>query len=224
MNNKRLIGFGLIGALLVGISDFLLGYVDPVTILDSSLIRVGHGVDYNLDLPYISMLVASVGMIFYVFMFWGISNTITNDKLKKIFIITAICGFFGWLMIHYYVASLVYQYAWGIQNGIDIAFEYTSAILDYFSSIIFLWYFIVIIPFVIHFIATITGNTNLSKFSMFGNPLLCLVYIGVLLSILPDTKLSSAIQMGIASEAIFIWVVVLLLSKRKEDSNSIISW
>ena len=219
MNNKKLIALGIIGTLLVGYGDFLLGYVDYTVIGESSLIKTGHGMNYDLYKPFVSMLVASVGMMFYVPMFLGVSKTITSDKLKKMFLVTSVCGFFGWLMIHYYVSSLVYQYAWGIQNGVDVAFEYTSAVLDAFSPLILLWYCIVIIPFIIHLLATIMGKTNLHKATALANPLLCLVYIAIILSILPQSKFATAIKMGIASEAIFIWVIILLLVKRNEDKT-----
>ena len=219
MNNKNFIAIGIIGALLVGFGDFLLGYVDYIIIENSSLIKTGHGMDYDLYKPIVSMVVASIGMIFYVPMFLGISKTITNDKLKKIFLVMSACGFFGWLTIHYYVSSLVYQYAWGVQNGVEVAFEYTTAVLDAFSPIILLWYGIVIIPFIIHFFATILGKTNLHKATALANPLLCLVYIAIILSILPQSKLTSAIQMSIASEAILVWIITLLLFIREKKGT-----
>ena len=217
MSNKKLIALGIIGALLVGLGDYLLGYVEPTVIENSSLLKIGYGADYNLYLPIVSMLVASVGMIFYVPMFLGISNTITSSKLKKAFLVTSACGFFGWLMIHYYVSSLVYQYAWGVQNGVNNAFEYTTAVLDAFSPIISSWYCIVIIPFILHFFATITGKTSLPKATTLANPLLCLLYIAIILSVLPESKFASALQMGIASEAILIWIITLLSSYHRKD-------
>ena len=214
-NNMFLIA-GIIGTVFVGYGDWLLGYVAPDVIGTSSLLCVGHGMDYALWKPIASMLTGIIGMLLYVPFFMEVSKTITNDRTRKAFSISASCGFLGYLLIHYYVASLVFQYSWGVKNAVENAFEYTSAVLEAFSPVIMILYAIVIIPFIIHFWATIKGKTNLPKLSVVANPLCVLIFLALIVSCLPDSKFASGLKMGIASEAIFTWAIVLFLMTKKK--------
>ena len=216
---KRWIALGIVGSLLIGYGDWLLGYVDPIILDDSFYLRSGHGVTYELWKPIVSMIVATVGMLFYIPLFYGLSQTIQTKRTKIVFLVTSIFGLTGWLLVHYYVSSLVYQYAWGVQHNIPEAFEYTTAVLEAFFPFLLTCFATGGIPAIVHLIATLKGKTCLQKWTAFVNPIFGLSIIAIIIYIAPQSKFIDGIRMMMIHESMFIWSVAILISRKKTHNH-----
>lgn len=217
-NYKTLVAIGLIGTLLIGFGDWLLGCVTPTVVGNSFYIRTGHGENYGLWRPVVSMIVAIAGMPFYMSFFYGISNTFTHKRTKKIFVVCSVFALFCWLIIHYYVSSFIYQYAWGIQNNVEGTYTYATEVSLAFLPLIILCVFFAGLPFIIHFITTLRGTTCLPKWAVLFNAIPCAAYIFVVMLLLPTSHFNEGLRMAIVHEACFLWGLGIILYRKKNIS------
>ena len=69
-----------------GIGDWLLGYVDPGIVNESfSVIKAGHGADYDLFKITITLLFGAIGVPFLMLGCVKMADLITEEKKKKNF-------------------------------------------------------------------------------------------------------------------------------------------
>ncbi len=201
---------GILGALLMGSGDWLLGYADPAIVGNCPILRAGYAQGYALWRPAAAMVAGDVGALCYLGGLWGMSLTIRDKRLQKAFWITAAASLFGWLLIHYFFCQIIYQYAWLSQAGDPLAYDSAAAVYSAFYPTVGPWYLIMAIPFVIHLAATLRGRTVLTRWTALLHPVVWIVLLNLAFSLLPQTPFIYGLRMGAMSETMLIWFITAL--------------
>ena len=109
---------GLVGCVLFGIGDWLLGYVDPQPVSELfSVLKTGHGMDYALWKITLTLVLGAIGVPFMMAGCMRMANLVTDEKRKNTLKWSMILLPVGWLLIHFTVSCGIYTYAWNLQKG-----------------------------------------------------------------------------------------------------------
>lgn len=131
---------GIIGAVCFGIGDWLLGYVDPGIVNESfSVIKAGHGADYDLFKITITLLFGAIGVPFLMLGCVKMADLIMEEKKKKTFRFWMALLPVGWLIIHFTVSVFIYAYSWSMQNGMSETAEKLAADIEHASTLKGAW-------------------------------------------------------------------------------------
>jgi len=145
---------------------------------------------------------------------------LSNHKTRKVYCAAMEAGFLGWLFIHYFFCQLIYQYAWGIQNGDAMALQAADAVYRAFAVPFYGWYLLMDIPFLIHLVAIIRGNSLLPRRAAALHPLPVILLLRVLTNVLPQTPFVYGLGLGAMNEGMIIWFIAALFAgelKRRPD-------
>lgn len=206
---------GILGALLLLTGDWLLGYVDPAPLAaGSSILRAGYARDYALWRPVAAMASGALGMLCYLPGLWGMALTIRDKRWRRRFCWAMAAGLPGWMLIHYFFSQLIYQFAWGCQNGDPMALEAACAVNLAFRCPVGVWYVLMAVPFVLHLILTARGRTHLPRWTALLSPAVCLAVLRVLTAALPQTPFVYGLNIGAMNESMLIWFAAALLAGR----------
>ena len=85
-NSRALWLIGIIGCILFGIGDWLLGFVDPGIVSEKfSVIRAGNGADYDLAKVVWTLALGTAGMAFLIPGFRAQADILRDEKDKPLF-------------------------------------------------------------------------------------------------------------------------------------------
>ena len=206
---------GIIGAVCFGIGDWLLGYVDPGIVNESfSVIKAGHGADYDLFKITLTLLFGAIGVPFLMPGCVKMADLITEEKKKKTFRFWMALLPVGWLIIHFTVSVFIYAYSWSMQNGMYETAEKLAADIEHMMQPAqIVSYLFIGIPIVLLIVYVLRGKTLLKKRSQFFTPLLWMALLSGLKFIVPATPFSNGIDTFCMNAGLIIWFVYLIAAK-----------
>ena len=105
-------GIGIFASLLMILSDWLLGYVNPSKVGDNFMILEGYS-KFSLWRATVSMALATIATMLYLFPLYGIMLSISEKSIKyrKLFLVFVVIGIMPWLFIHMYYSMAIYNYS-----------------------------------------------------------------------------------------------------------------
>ena len=206
---------GIIGAVCFGIGDWLLGYVDPGIAGESfSVIKAGHGADYDLFKITITLLFGAIGVPFLMLGCVKMADLITEEKKKKNFRFWMALLPVGWLIIHFTVSVFIYAYSWSMQNGMSETAEKLAADTQHMMQPAqIVSYLFIGIPLVLLIVYVLRGKTVLKKRSQFFTPLLWMALLSGLKFVIPASPFSNGIDTFCMNAGLIIWFVYLMAVK-----------
>lgn len=214
---------GCIGALLLAIGDWLIGYIDP-TIIGDSMILVKGCRNVGYIRPVLSMLFAMVGAIMCTYGMLCKSDTIQSEsKFKSLYKYSVIFGALQWIFIHFIFCGFryQYQYLWNENYG-ELACDAINKVTEAFMPIILLSFMIIIIPFVVYFLALLRKKTLFPRWMTICYMFTFSVIFKIVAQILGDTSISNGFSTSSNNMAIAIWflcVYVYLSKFHRENKN-----
>jgi energy-converting hydrogenase Eha subunit C len=187
---------GIIGCLLFGLGDWLLGFVDPVKIDGDTFyfISAGHGAEYADWKIAVTLAAAVIGVLFLQQGFVHIADIMKDDRdragAQRVFTFMT----FGWLIIHFVVAANVWGYSYACRAyGSEQAALLSAGMNKVFAPCLYLAYFIAAVALIDLVIVTARGRTILKRREAFFTPLTWIVVIGAVTLVLPASPFSKGL-------------------------------
>jgi len=208
---------GIIGAVCFGIGDWLLGYVDPGIVNESfSVIKAGHGADYDLFKITITLLFGAIGVPFLMLGCVKMADLITEEKKTFRFWMALLPV--GWLIIHFTVLISIYVYSWCMHSGTaETAEKLATDILQMMQPAQMVSWLFAGIPLVLLIVYVLRGKTVLKKRSQFFTPLLWMALLSGLKFVIPASPFSNGIDTFCMNAGLIIWFVYLIAIKTEEN-------
>ena len=208
---------GIIGCLLFGIGDWLLGFVDPGKV-DGDVfyfISAGHGVDYADWKIVVTLVLAVIGVLFFSQGCIHIADYMKNEKdragARRVFTFIT----YPWLTIHFTVTIMVFVYSYMCKNVGESQAALMSQYMDrLFDPFVFLSYFILLVAFADPIIVIARGRTIFKKREAFFTPLTWCAVIGLISIILPESAFSKGLYTFCMNGGMIIWFVRGLIPER----------
>ena len=203
---------GSIGAGFLAVGDWLIGCIDPASIGDSMILVKGcNGIGYIR--PVLSMFVALLGVIMCTYGMSCMADTIIEkSKLKSLYRNSVIWGALQWLFIHFVFCGFryIYQYLWHEGYG-DLAFKAVNAASEAFMPVFLISYVIIIVPYVVFFIALLRKKTVFPRWTAGFYMLTFTVIFKALAAALGKTPLANGISTASNNMAIAIWLLCAVI-------------
>ncbi|MBO6113469.1 MAG: hypothetical protein J6P57_00270 [Lachnospiraceae bacterium] len=201
---------GIIGCVLFGIGDWLLGFVNPDKVEGDTFyfISAGHGAGYADWKILVTMVCAVIGVLF---MYQGcvhIADYMIDEKDKvgaaRVF------AFFTymWLVLHFIVTVNVFAYSYMCKNfGTEEAALMSKSMDKVFSPALYIAYFFIAIALVDFIIVIARGRTTLKKREAFFTPLTWILIIGLISMIIPNSAFSKGLYTFCMNGGMIVWFV-----------------
>ena len=209
---------GIIGCLLFGIGDWLLGYVDPKEVPYDVFyfISAGHGAGYTDWKITVTMVCAVIGVLFLWQGFVHISNLMTGEKDRsgaaRIFTFLT----YSWMIIHFTVTIMVFIFSYSCRNiGMEQAVIITNGLDKVLDPCIFVAYLILGTAMIDLIIVIARGKTKLNRSDAFITPLTWMLLIGAVSFILPASPFSKGLYTFCMNGGMIVWFVRLLIRRNK---------
>ena len=201
---------GIIGCVLFGIGDWLLGFVNPDKVEGDTFyfIAAGHGTDYaDWKIP-VTMVCAVIGVLF---MYQGcvhIADYMIDEKDKagaaRVFAFLT----YAWLVLHFIVTINVFAYSYICKNvGSEEAALMSKNIDKVFSPGLYIAYFLIAIALVDFIIVIARGRTTLKKREAFFTPLIWICVIGLISMVMPVSAFSKGLYTFCMNGGMIVWLV-----------------
>lgn len=222
MSERKYIYLGIIGAILFGIGDWLLGYVDvtPITGTAFEYIRAGHGAGYDTLRAIAAMVTGTVGLLFYYPALTHMGDVVKDEASKSRLNHMFGAGAFAWLLIHYFYGVNVFCYSWMMQNGGEaLAGELSAALGNAMQWGVAVGYIPLALPNVIHLIDIIRGKTNLKKSAAFFHPLVWIVIFNIVGNALPASPFSYGFYTFCMNAGMLVWFAYMAIVGSKNESE-----
>lgn len=212
--NKKYWILGIVGCICFGIGDWLLGYVEPGMVTEQfSVLKTGHGVEYNLIKLTVTLFLGALGV---PFMFIGcakIAEIVSDQKKRARLHFTMMLLPVGWLLIHFSVSMGIYSYSWLMHTGeTEIAQEMAISTMSMLQSTQIVAYFFAGIPLLLLPVYTLQGKTALKKHSLWFTPLLWMAFMSCLKFFIPMTPFTNGIDTFCMNGGMIVWFLYLTLS------------
>lgn len=208
---------GIIGCLLFGIGDWLLGYVDPGKVPYDVFyfISAGHGAEYPDWKITVTMVCAIIGVLFLWQGFVHISDLMTEEKDRagaaRVFTFLT----YSWLIIHFVVTLMVFIHSYSCRNiGIEQAVIITDGLDKVLDPCILIAYLILGIAMIDLIIVIARGKTVLKRTEAFITPLTWMLLIGAVSFILPASPLSKGLYTFCMNGGMSAWFIRLLVRRK----------
>lgn len=208
---------GIIGCLLFGIGDWLLGYVDPGKVPYDVFyfISVGHGAEYPDWKITVTMVCAIIGVLFLWQGFVHISDLMTEEKDRagaaRVFTFLT----YSWLIIHLVVTLMVFMHSYSCRNiGIEQAVIITKGLDKVLDPCILIAYLILGIAMIDLIIVIARGMTVLKRTEAFITPLTWMLLIGAVSFILPISPFSKGLYTFCMNGGMSAWFIRLLVRRK----------
>lgn len=211
---------GLIGALLLGIGDWLLGFVDAAPLAGEafSYLRAGHAAaNYSLLRPVLTMALGAAGVLCYYPCFIHMGDIVTDEKQRKTVNFLFGLGSFSLILIHYFYAIIVFVYAWMNQNGgEELAGALSVAMDGAMDKGVMIGFFALWIPQVVLFVKILRGRTVLPRWAVTFHPMMWMILFSALgLVVLPNSSFAYGLYTFGTNGGMIIWLsAVFVLGKR----------
>ena len=209
---------GIIGCLLFGIGDWLLGFVDPANVEGDVFyfISSGHGTGYADWKIVVTLLSAVIGVLFFSQGCVHIADYMKDEKdisgARRVFTFIT----YPWLTIHFTVTIMVFTYSYMCKNVGEVQAARMSQYMDrLFDPFILLSYIILLIAFADLIIVIARGRTILKKTEAFFTPLTWIALIGLISMILPESAFSKGLYTFCMNGGMIIWFVREIFGSRR---------
>ncbi len=213
---------GIIGCVLFGIGDWLLGYVDPGAVPGDVFyfISAGHGAVYQEWKIMLTMVCAIVGVLFLWQGFVHISDLMKEEKDRagaaRIFTFLT----YSWLIIHFVVTIMVFIYSYTFRTiGSEQAVIITNGLDKVMDPCILIAYFILVIAMIDLIIMIAKGKTKLERSDAFMTPLTWMILIGAVSLIIPTSPFSKGLYTFCMNGGMIIWFIRLLVFQKLGNEN-----
>lgn len=215
MNRKYAI-HGIIGCVLFGIGDWLLGYVDPGEVTGDVFyfISAGHGEGYQDWKIMLTMVCAIIGVLFLWQGFVHISDLMKEerDRAGAIRVFTFLT--YSWLIIHFVVTIMVFIYSYTFRTiGSEQAVIITNGLDKVVDPCILMAYFILVIAMIDLIIMIAKGRTKLERSDAFMTPLTWMILIGAVSLIIPTSPFSKGLYTFCMNGGMIVWFIRLMVQR-----------
>jgi hypothetical protein len=209
---------GIIGCVLFGVGDWLLGFVDPGEVPEDVFyfISAGHGAGYPDWKIMVTMVCAIIGVLFLWQGFVHISDLMKeeNDRegAKRVFTFLT----YSWLIIHFVVTIIVFIYSYSCRTlGRDQAVIITNGLDKVLDPCILIAYLILGIALIDLIIIIARGRTKLKRTDAFITPLTWMLMIGAVFMVLPASMFSKGLYTFCMNGGMIVWFIRLLIRPEK---------
>lgn len=220
--NKKYAIQGIIGCLLFGVGDWLLGFVDPAKVEGDVFyfISAGHGADYADWKIVVTLVCAVIGVLFLSQGCVHIADYMTGEKEKagarRVFTHLT----YPWLMIHFTVTIMVFTYSYLCKNvGSEQAAMMSKYMDELFDPFVLLSYGIVLVVFADMIIVIARGKTILKRREAFFSPVTWICVIGLVSMLLPESAFSKGLYAFCMNGGMIIWFTREIICKREGENN-----
>ena len=205
---------GIIGCVLFGVGDWLLGFVDPGKVPEDVFyfISAGHGAGYPDWKIMVTMVCAIIGVLFLWQGFVHISDLMKEEKdmegAKRVFTFLT----YSWLIIHFVVTIIVFIYSYSCRTlGSEQAVIITNGLDKVLDPCILIAYFILGIALIDLIIIIARGRTKLKRTDAFITPLTWMLIIGAVSMVLPASMFSKGLYTFCMNGGMIVWFIRLLI-------------
>ncbi len=210
---------GIIGCLLFGLGDWLLGYVDPGKIDGDTFyfISAGHGAAFADWKITVTLAAAVIGVLFLQQGFVHIADIMKDDRdragAQRVFTFMT----YPWIVIHFVVTAIVFVYSYTCRvAGEELAVQITGGMDKVFDVCVLIAYFILAVSLIDLVIVTARGRTILKRREAFFTPLTWIVVIGAVALLLPASPFSKGLYTFCMNGGMLVWFVRLLFVKGED--------
>ena len=205
---------GIIGCVLFGVGDWLLGFVDPGKVPEDVFyfISAGHGAGYPDWKIMVTMVCAIIGVLFLWQGFVHISDLMKEEKdkegAKRVFTFLT----YSWLIIHFVVTIIVFIYSYSCRTlGSEQAVIITNGLDKVLDPCILIAYLILGIALIDLLIIIARGRTKLKRTDAFITPLTWMLIIGAVSMVLPASMFSKGLYTFCMNGGMIVWFIRLLI-------------
>ena len=205
---------GIIGCVLFGVGDWLLGFVDPGKVPEDVFyfISAGHGAGYPDWKIMVTMVCAIIGVLFLWQGFVHISDLMKEEKdmegAKRVFTFLT----YSWLIIHFVVTIIVFIYSYSCRTlGSEQAVIITNGLDKVLDPCILIAYYILGIALIDLIIIIARGRTKLKRTDAFITPLTWMLIIGAVSMVLPASPFSKGLYTFCMNGGMIVWFIRLLI-------------
>ncbi len=217
--NKKYAVQGIVGCVLFGVGDWLLGFVDPEEVQEDVFyfISAGHGAGYPDWKIMVTMGCAIIGVLFLWQGFVHISDLMIEERDKagaaRVFTFMT----YSWLIIHFVVTIMVFIYSYSCRTiGTDQAVMITNGLDKVMNPCIFIAYLIFGIALVDLVIVIARGKTKLKRSDAFITPLTWILIIGAVSMVLPASPFSKGLYTFCMNGGMIVWFIRLILLREEK--------
>jgi hypothetical protein len=207
---------GIIGCILFGIGDWLLGFVDPASADGDTFyfISAGHGTDYPTWKITVTMICAVFGVLFLQQGCVHIADIMKTEKdragASRIFTFLT----YAWLIIHFIVTIHVYVYSYICRNyGYDQAAIFSKDISKVLNPSLYGSYFVFIVAMIDLILVIARDRTYLRCREAFFTPLTWICLIGGTSMLLPECAFSKGLYTFCMNGGLLVWFIRMMLGK-----------
>ena len=205
---------GIIGCLLFGVGDWLLGFVDPGEVPEDVFyfISAGHGAGYPDWKIMVTMVCAIIGVLFLWQGLVHISDLMKEERdregAKRVFTFLT----YSWLIIHFVVTIIVFIYSYSCRTlGREQAVIITNGLDKVLDPCILIAYLILGIALIDLIIIIARGKTKLKRTDAFITPLTWMLIIGAVSMVLPASPFSKGLYTFCMNGGMIVWFIRLLI-------------
>ena len=205
---RKYAAMGMIGCMLFGVGDWLLGFVDPGKVQGDVFyfISAGHGKDYADWKIVLTLVLAVIGVLLLQQGCEHIADYMKTEKDKagarRVF--TAMT--YAWLLIHVTVTIMVLTYSYMCKTAGEEQAALMSQYMDkLFDPFVFLAYFIVLVAFADLIIVIARGRTTFRKREAFLTPVTWIAAIGFISMLLPERPFSKGLYTFCMNGGMIFW-------------------
>ena len=213
--------FGIIGALLLGTGDWLLGFTDPAPVDGAAwnALVTGYTRNYSLLRPVIAMPLGFFGVLSYAPCMWEMGQIFKDEKTRRIQSIFMIAGMGGWALLHYLYSAVIFVFAYSCRKiGQNEALNITNALYKAVMPGMSLWLVFMLIPFLLHFADIARGKAFLPKKMLAFHTLVWWAGIYSVTSVLPKTAFTNGLNTFAMNGAMLVWLAAVLIYESKHTS------
>ena len=208
---------GIIGCVLFGIGDWLLGFVDPAKVNGEVFyfISAGHGAEYPSWKITVTVITAVIGVLF---MYQGcvhIGDLMKSDKDKagasRVFAFLT----FSWLILHFVVTVNVYAYSYMCRNyGNEQAVQFSQEMSKVLNYGLYISYFLIAVALIDLILVIAKERTHLSRKEAFFTPLTWIALTGVISMLLPESAFSKGLYTFCMNSGMIMWLIRMMFWKK----------
>lgn len=213
-NSRGLWLLGIVGCILFGVGDLLLGFVDPGIVSEKfSVIRAGNGADYDLTKVVWTLTLGTVGMAFLIPGFCAQADILKDEKRKPMFRFLMTLCTVSWVVIHTTVSAGIYIYSWCMHKGdAALAQELTIDVMGLFSPMQTVAYVFLAVPMIVQIIDIVRGKTVCKRTAVLFTPIVWMCVFAGAAKILPSSPFANGLDTFCMNGGMIVWLVYLCIA------------
>lgn len=214
MKNRKYWIFGIVGSLLFGVGDWLLGWVDPTPVSAAfSVLKAGHGAEYPMAKLAITLTLGALGVPFLLAGCAHMAELVKEERRSAFRYAMALLPV-GWLLIHFTVSCGLFAYSWNMGAGQEgAALDMALATMNLFRGSQLVAYAFAGVPLVLLPVYVFKGWTSLEKSSQWFTPFLWMALLAAVKFVAPATPFTNGIDTFCMNGGLIVWFAYLLLKR-----------